>query len=286
MAEDLALSVVIPCRNDAHFLRNQLEALSRERAGLGWEVVVSDNGSTDGLRSVVEEYADRLQVRVVDASERAGRAFACNAGVQGARGRAVAFVDADDEVGPGYVPEMMNALARHDFVAARVDTETLNPAWVRPAPFQVDGLLDHFGFLPFGLGCSLGVTRRAFNSVGGFREDIPFAEDVDFCWRLQLSGVPLVHAPRAILRYRYRDSLSGLFRQSRGYGLGQVALYRAHRHAGMPRRSPAELAWEAGSLVYRLLVTRSRLDFGLWLHRLGYNVGRVRGCFRYRVFYL
>ena len=296
MTEALALSVVIPCRNAARFLPVQLEALAREHGDEPWEVVISDNGSTDDTREVASRFSGRLPLRVVDSSERQGRAFACNIGARAARARALAFVDADDEVAPGYVAGMTRALARDDFVAARIDSETLNPGWVRATrgPFQTDELLNVFDFLPFALGCSLGVTRRAFEAVGGFREDVPFAEDVDFCWRLQLSGTPLVLVPDVVLRYRYQDTLCGLYRQSFGYGIGQAALYASYRSRGMPPRLRKRgvwglfkgAVWEVYALLWHVPHLRTRADLALFLHLAGYQVGRVRGSFRYRTLYL
>ena len=282
------LSVVIPCRNAAADVGAQLEALARQEVDRPFEVVISDNGSTDATRDVAGRYSDRLDLRIVDSSERTGRAFACNAGVEGAAGDRIAFVDADDEVAPGYVAAMTAALDTADFVAARLDCVTLNRGWVAATrdPFQVDALIDVLNFLPFAIGCSLGVTRKAFDSVGGFTEDVPFAEDVELCWRLQLAGTPLVLVPDAVLRYRYRDTLPGLYRQSRGYGLGQAALYRKFATVGMRARPTGRMKEEWWWLFRKLPTVRTRAGMALWVHMLGYRMGRLRGSLRYRVFYL
>src|SRR5216110_1235211 len=65
----MRVSVVIPCLNSADQLPVQLWALAREKRR-GWcEVVIADNGSTDGTREGVEEFNDRLpRLLVVDAS--------------------------------------------------------------------------------------------------------------------------------------------------------------------------------------------------------------------------
>ena len=282
------LTVVIPCRNEAGRLAGQLRALAAQRGDAEFEVVVSDNGSTDATREVAGRFAGELDLRIVDSSGRRGRSHACNVGARAARGDRVAFVDADDEVAPGYVAAMAEALSRSEFVAARLDCETLNGGWPAASrePFQHDGPLDVFGFLPFAIGCSLGVSRRAFDLVGGFTDDVPYAEDVEFCWLLQLRGVPLAFAPDAVVRYRYRDTLRGLYRQTRGYGLGQAALYRKFRRHGMPGRSLPLTVREWYWVFRAVTILRSRRGAALWFHMLGYRVGRLRGSVRFRTLYL
>jgi cellulose synthase/poly-beta-1,6-N-acetylglucosamine synthase-like glycosyltransferase len=78
----LTVSVVIPARNAAWCLTEQLRALAAQDFDGTWEVVVSDNGSTDGTVALVRDLAASFPVplRVVDASRRPGPAHARNEG--------------------------------------------------------------------------------------------------------------------------------------------------------------------------------------------------------------
>ena len=281
------LTIVIPCRNAAAQIPSQLKSLAVQESDVPWEVVVSDNGSTDETRNVALHFADRLNIRVVDSSAQPGRAFACNEGAKAALGDMVCFLDADDEVAAGYVSAMVTALKVSPFVAARVDV-SLNTGWVARTrdPFQHEGLLDVFDYLPFGLGCTLGVSREVFDAVGGFSSDVPFDEDVDFCWRVQQSGVPMTFVPEAVVRYRFRDSLWGLFTQTVRYGAGQVVLYRRHRGLGMPRRNRQMFRAEVSKRVRTLLAVRDKGDLARWLHETGYLIGHLVGCVRWGTLYL
>ena len=165
----LKLSVVIPCLNAAATIGVQLEALARQSWEGEWEVIVADNGSTDGSREIVESYRGRLPgLKLVDASDRRGQAHARNLGAAAATGDAFLFCDADDEVAPGWLAALGRALAVHEFVACRYDNETLNPVWVRRTHLnpQKDGLTayDYPPFLPHagggGLACGAPSTRR------------------------------------------------------------------------------------------------------------------------------
>jgi GT2 family glycosyltransferase len=274
--------------NAAALIALQLEALARQEWQGSWEVVVADNGSTDGTREIALAYADRVpELRVIDASARPGRQCACNAGVSEARGRAIVFVDADDEVAPRYVAEMAAALSEHGVVAARLDHIALDPEWMRGvgSGFQTKGLEDGFGFLPFGAGCSLGFQRSVFDSLSGFRERAIYCEDVDICWRAQLAGHRIAFVPNAVLHYRSRPTLSGMFRQHRNYGRARALLYHDYRAAGMPPR-PSRLALREWWFIVRALPRlRSRAEAARWSRRLGRCVGRLQGSVQYRVWY-
>lgn len=73
------LSVIIAARNEAGTLPAQLEAVLAQECGEPWEVIVADNGSTDGTQDVVRALAARdSRLRLVDASARPGSSYARN----------------------------------------------------------------------------------------------------------------------------------------------------------------------------------------------------------------
>lgn len=284
----LSLSVVIPCRDAAGTVGEQLEALTRQRWDGSWEVLVADNGSTDASVAVAHSFRERLPgLRVVDASERRGPGHARNRGAAEATGDALLFTDADDRVGEGWLAAMGRALGEHDLVAARYDATLLNPEPVarsRANP-QERGLIpyDYPPFLPHAGGSSLGVKRRLHEAVGGFDEELPALEDTDYCWRIQLRGTPLVLAPGAVVHIRYQAEARGLFRQSYRFGIYNVLLYARYRNRGMPR-----LPLTAGLARWaKLILTAPRVlapsARAAWLGQLGWRLGRLRGCLRFRV---
>jgi GT2 family glycosyltransferase len=283
------LSVVIPCLNAAATLGVQLDALAGQRWEGEWEVIVADNGSTDRSREIAEGYRGRLPgLRVVDASDRRGQAHARNLGAAAAGGDAFLFCDADDEVAPGWLAALGHALERHDFVACRYDNEKLNPVWVQRTHLnpQKDGVTsyDYPPFLPHAGGGGLAVTRRAHEAVGGFDESLPALEDTDYCWRLQLAGFQLHFAPEAVVNIRHREDLGSIYRQGVSYGLHNVLIYQRYRSRGMPRLGwlPGVKKWLAFLLRTPLLVV-SREGRARWMWLLGWRLGRLAGCWRYRV---
>ena len=113
----MKLSVIIPCFNVADTLAAQLEALANQQWSKPWKIIISDNGSTDDSVTIVEHYKEKLpNLRVVDVSDKSGRAHACNVGALAAAGEALAFCDADDEVAAGWVAAMGEALSKKEWL--------------------------------------------------------------------------------------------------------------------------------------------------------------------------
>jgi glycosyltransferase involved in cell wall biosynthesis len=283
------VSVVIPCLDAAATLPAQLGALAEQRYDGEWEVVVADNGSRDGSREAAVAFVDRLPaLRVVDAGDRRGQAHARNVGAAAARGDVLLFVDADDEVAPGWLAAMAAALAEHAFVACRYDNAALNPAWVRETHLnpQRDGLTryDYPDYLPHAGGGGLGVRREVHEQVGGFDESLPALEDTDYCWRIQRAGHPLAWAGDAVVRIRHRLELRGMFRQGWRTGRWNVAIYRRYRPLGMPRLGlwPGVLRW-AGLAARTPLLLLTRAGRARWAWQLGWRLGRLHGCVAERV---
>jgi len=285
----LKLSVVIPCLNAEATIGGQLEALCGQSWSGKWEVLVADNGSRDRSREIVESFRGRLPgLRLVDASDRKGQAHARNLGAAAATGDALLFCDADDEVGPGWLAALGQALAVHEFVACRYDNETLNPVWVRRTHLnpQKDGLTtyDYPPFLPHAGGGGLAVRRRVHEEVGGFDETLPALEDTDYCWRIQLAGHDFHFVPEAVVRIRHRHDRASIYRQGVSYGKHNVLIYQRYQGRGMPRLGvlPGLLRWT--KLILKtpwMLLTRE--GQARWLWQLGWRVGRLRGCWEYRV---
>jgi glycosyltransferase involved in cell wall biosynthesis len=286
--ETVRLSVVIPCRNEAARIGAQLDRLAEQSWSEPWEIVVADNGSTDATVAVVRRYQERLDnLRVADASNRSGVNHARNVGAATARGEFVVFCDADDEVQPGWLAAMGEALRTHDLVAGRLDSSTLNEPWSAAlrGTAQVNGPA-RFGKLSYAHGANLGVRRALHQRVGGFDEDfVGGADDVDYSWRLRQVGVEPHFEPRAVVAYRFRNDLRSLFGQARFYGVGAVTLYRKHRHEGLPaQRHP----WLLGALSWlglfkSLPLPPSKRALATFAWNLGWKVGMLEGSSRNRV---
>lgn len=284
------VSVIIPIHNAADTIADQLEALATQNYVGWWEVIAVDNRSDDDSMEVVKSFQNCIpRLRLVSAPDRAGAAHARNRGAQEAEGDLLVFCDADDVVGEGWLKAIVLALSTHKFVASRHETARLNPAWLSQARrnLQSESLIPyrHPPFLSHAGGAGLGVHRAVHESIGGFDEDWPKLQDTDYCWRMQLSGVPLHFVSDAVMHVRYRQDLTGTFKQALKWGEHNVMLYKRYRPHGMPKLTLND-AKNSLRPLFRLRGLRSQRGRAGMVWKLGWFLGRVKGSVKHRVFAL
>jgi glycosyltransferase involved in cell wall biosynthesis len=282
------LSVIVPCRDGGGRLSRQLASLAQQTLEKPFEVIVVDDGPSDGTRLAAEAFSNELLIRFLETEGGRGPAHARNVGAHAAASSKLLFVDADDEVGPEYLAAMDDALESSSFVMAKVDLDALNPEWVKRAhgsPWHAEGIELSFGFLPGASSC-IGTRKEVLERVGGWPEDFPAQEDTALAWRVQLAGFPLTVVDDAVYRYAYGAGLLALFRQSRRWSEGLPLLYREFGASGMAPR-PAKAVRDAWVSAARALVAaRSKAALASALVQWGDCLGRIVGSLRYRTLYL
>jgi hypothetical protein len=187
------ITFIIPVREDARRLGRCLERIAANRYPRALvEVVVVDNGSTDGSgRVALEAGATVLCVSGVTVGELRNR------GARVARGEILAFVDADHEIDPEWIASALDALGEERTGAVGAPYHApANGTWVQHA---YDGLRVHTpGRHEIAwLGCgNLAVRAAAFSRAGGFDPTLETCEDVDLCGRLRAAGYAIVSDDR------------------------------------------------------------------------------------------
>jgi glycosyltransferase involved in cell wall biosynthesis len=237
--EEIGLTVVIACLNSEGTIGAQLEALAEQQCPVSWELLVCDNGSTDGTAQVaqrcLERYGERLPLVLLDASVRRGAGSARNLGAAHARGRWLAFCDADDVVADDWLAQMCSALERYSFVGGRFEGERLNSArTLRSRSLdQQEGLQNSPAVtaLPHAGAGNMGIHRELFARIGGFDPTVPCLEDTDLSWRVQQLGVVLHYVPEVVVHVRLRSARRDMYRQGLAYGQAHALL--EHRHGDL-----------------------------------------------------
>lgn len=305
----MRLSVVIACLNAEATLAETLDGLlaqnlpalsqsADEQTDDGWEIILSDNGSTDRSNAIFEDYARRNAtpaMRIVDASDRRGKAHALNVALHASQGRLIAFCDADDVVGDGWLPAVCAALETEEIIAVRMDYDRLNVGWVREyrSHEQVEKLA-RVPFPPYCVyagGATLAFRREVFDRLGGFDTQFQYLEDNDFCIRAFKAGYALKLAPAAVLHVRSRTELDAICRQGRTWGEYEALLCKRHRQPRvhlswrMRRLGRVVKAWTSLAVAsLRLSAGQMHLPLTLakFQFRLGTEIGRIRGALKYR----
>lgn len=286
----ILLTVVCACLNAAATLALQLDALAAQATDFAWELIMVDDGSTDGTPTLTRSYANRIaNLRVIESP--AGlrpQADGMNIGAANAAGSYLVFLDGDDEITPGYLAAMKAALDEHPVVAARIDDEALNPPYtrVRLEPMQRHRLTVLHDFLPVTVGAAMGIRKDVFDKLDGWDVESTPLVDIDLSWRLQLAGFSIAFCPDAVLRYRYRTGLRATYRQKRNYAIGDVFVMKRFAPMGAPRRSLGTTLRGWRNVVRSGLTVRDRRSAILFMDHLGSAVGRIRGSIRHRYLFL
>ena len=260
------VSVVIPNWNGAHHLPTCLESLRCQTYPRA-EVIVADNGSTDGSLELLAR--DYPWVRALPLGENRGFTGACNAGMRVAQGEFVVLLNNDTEADSHWLAEVAAAFERHPeagLVASkmllfdrrdtfhtagdfyRVDgTPGNRGVWQRD-----EGQYDREEYVFSGCGGSAAYRRAMLEQVGLLDEDFFFScEDVDLAWRAQLAGWRCVYAPCAVVYHKLSATgggVTGSFHDGRNfiYLLAKDYpgdLWRVHWRAIL--RAQLRITWEA-----------------------------------------
>lgn len=227
-----SISVIVCTRNGNSRIAACLRALENQTLA-AHEIIVVDDGSTDGTADLVErKFPGVILLRL----EPSGLSAARNAGAEAATGGIVAFTDDDCEADAAWVEGLSRAFAKGWHAAGGPNLppppHTEAEAVVAAAPGAPSHVMlddEEAEHLP---GCNIAVRRTAYFEIGGFDPRFRTAgDDVDFCWRLREKGYRLGFAPTAFVWHHRRPSLRAYLRQQIGYGKAEALLIAKHpRH--------------------------------------------------------
>jgi GT2 family glycosyltransferase len=208
------VSVIVVNYNGKAFLDKCLGSLSRQ-AYPAVEVLVVDNGSSDGSVAFVREMYP--QVNVIENGENLGFAKANNVGIRAARGELIATLNNDTEVVPGWLGELARAMLSDDGVGMcaskmlRMDDPTVidstgicvsrsGACWDR-GMFEKDRGQHEKIEEVFGPCAGAALYRKAMlDEVGLFDEEfVSYMEDTDLAFRGRLAGWKCLYVPKAVV---------------------------------------------------------------------------------------
>ena len=114
MAKENSVAIIIPAYNEREGLPPVLDKLLQVRGTNGWDIIVVDDGSTDGMQEALAGYAGR--VRVIRHPSNRGYGASLKTGIQAARTENVLFFDADGQHDASDIPPFVEALKQYECV--------------------------------------------------------------------------------------------------------------------------------------------------------------------------
>lgn len=205
------VSIVVPAYNSENYLYSTVQSILSQ-SYLHWELLIVDDGSTDNTALIAKSLCEMDSRINYVVQENKGVSAARNTGAKDAAGDYVAFLDSDDLWHSHFLQELMCALVAeeeavwaHSSFARFLDGTSVkkeNP-WLgccSTGDFFLDSLVHvnvHVN--------SILLPKAVFESLDGFDESLPRAEDCDFILRLS-KAYKGVSVPKELLYYRLRSN--------------------------------------------------------------------------------
>jgi cellulose synthase/poly-beta-1,6-N-acetylglucosamine synthase-like glycosyltransferase len=256
------ISVIVPAYNARATIESCLTALqSQTLEAEGYELIVVDDGSTDGTAALVEPFDVRL-IRQANA----GPASARNRGAEEAQGDLLLFTDADCAPAPDWIERMVKAFSDPEVVGAKGTYRTHQTALVArfvqleyEMRYRRMRRWDHIDFIDT---YSAAYRRHIFLINDGFEPTLRVDEDQEFSFRLARQGYRMVFAPQAVVYHTHVTTLAEYWRRKFKIGHWKALLLRWHpARAVRDSHTPQVLK---GQILLAGLLCLSLLAAPLW----------------------
>ena len=223
------VSVVVCAYNAERTMEKCLASLERLHYP-DYEVIVVNDGSTDGTLAISERYP---YCRIISQENR-GLSVARNVGAEAASGEIVAYTDSDCVADPDWLNYLVGTMEAKGLVACGgpnfpppEDSLVPEAVAVSPgAPCHVlldDEIAEHI------VGCNMAFRREVLLGIGGFDPVFRAAgDDVDICWRLQDAGHAIGYSPSAFVWHFRRNTVQAYIGQQQGYGKAEALVFAKH----------------------------------------------------------
>lgn len=261
------VSIIMPIRNEAAFIRRSLGAvLAQDYPAALLEIIIADGMSTDGTREIIGQVqAQHPGLRLVD---NPGRIVptGLNAAISQARGEIIVRVDGHCEIAPDYVRQCVAELQRTgaDNVGGRMSAVNDGSfgaavALATGSPFGVGGARFHYSEQEEWVDTVyMGAwPRQVFDRVGVFDEEMVRNQDDEFNYRLRKAGGRILLSPKIKSKYTTRSTTKSLWRQYFQYGTWKVRVMQKHPRQMRVRQfvPPAFVLALSGAALFAVVVT-------------------------------
>ncbi|MDP8256476.1 MAG: glycosyltransferase [Candidatus Alcyoniella australis] len=226
------VSILVPVHNDQQHLEASLAATLGQQTRLSFEVIAIDDGSIDDCPQILQRIAATEPQLQVISKQAGGEAGALNAGLEQARGKLVAILEADVEAEPDWLEATAAALDDPQVIGAGgVLLTPRKDSWIaRIAGYEVEYRQDQVQrFVPHITSANALYRREAFQIVGRFNEQlVNSCLDVDFNQRLTAAGYKLAFVRQARVRHHYKGSFLDYLKRQYAYARFRPFLRNLH----------------------------------------------------------
>ena len=200
------LSVVITVINEEENIKPLLESVRRALAGIDYEVVLVDDGSSDKTRQCIMENSDERTV-LVELRKNYGQSTAMTAGIDHSKGKYIALMDGDLQNDPNDIPNMLTLLKREDWDLVAGNRKNRKDGFIlRKIPSRIANVIIRrvTGVQIKDYGCTLKILRREIAvELGLYGELHRFIPVLAKLQGAKITQVDVKHHPRKFGKSKY-----------------------------------------------------------------------------------
>lgn len=262
------VSIIIPALNARQTLPACLQACQNQTlpAGVTTEIILVDDGSTDGTQTV----AQAAGVTLIQHATRRGAGAARNSGLAMAAGEITLFTDADCVPEPNWVAEMIRPFQDPTVQGCKGIYATSQPELVaRFVQIEYEDKYDLLRPLPvidFVDTYSAGYRTAVLRQTGGFDEAIHYVEDQELSFRLAAAGHKMVFVETAVVWHQHANTIRRYFRKKVMIGYWKAQIMRRYPERVIKdSHTPQVLKLQMGLVALILATLAASLIFPLAL---------------------
>lgn len=261
----IKISVIVFVKNGKKYIRNNLESLKASLRNIEHEIIVSDNGSTDGTVEIIT--SEFPEVKLLNSSLERSRQV--NEGVNIASGKFIYITGVDILYNPEYFSDCMRLYVQHECKAVYTSVVTKDSGWIAEIKKYERELYIGDDFHE----SARFVDKELFIQIGGYDEEIVAGEDYDFQRRLNEAGVKTLRSD-FIAEYHLGEeqSLSHIYKRAFYYGKTLNKFFEKNGPRGVVQMSPIRLNFFSFKAV-----RKPHLLLGLLFYKGVQSVAAVHG---------
>lgn len=232
------ITIMVPAHNEEIVIENTIEYLMTKMNYTRYEVLVTDDGSTDSTPEILERLRKKYpNLRVIRIEKNKGKAHAFNVGLGFARGKLILSNDADTVPEPDSLNMYVNYFLRSDTtnisaVTANMDVQNRTKLIAKSQTVEFSSIVGIIKRTQIGVlgsiyaysGANTMYRKDALIDVGLFRQDRA-TEDISIAWDHQMDGWLSLFAPQIMFFMEVPESLKMLYRQRKRWAKGGTEVW-------------------------------------------------------------
>jgi len=275
------ITIMIPAHNEEVMIAHTIDYLMNSLNYTNFEVLVTDDGSTDETPQILAELQKKYaNLRVITIEKNQGKAHAFNVGVSFAKGEFILSNDADSIPEPDALWKYMNYFIGEEHtnvaaVTANMDVQNRSKLIAKSQTVEFSSIVgvikrsqvSALGNMYAYSGANTMYRRDALIDVGLFRQDRA-TEDISIAWDHQLNGWTTVFSPDILFYMNVPESLKALYHQRKRWAKGGTEVLltnfvRVMRHPGRYLKQMAFITDQTLSIIWSLFFFVSTILFVL-----------------------